>query len=100
MVTPRELLSRVLLALLDAGDLALGDCSAGEGGTRCLVRLALRGFPDAATRQALAASALVGLSQVQRIEMCSHCANCGGLVTKALGMRWTAEVACKRILQY
>ena len=63
-MAPRELLSRVLLALLDAGDLALGDRPGGEGSTRCLVRLALRGFPDPAMRQALAASALVGLSQV------------------------------------
>ena len=60
---PRHLLAKLLLALVDCGDIAIGRAPPGAEPTNCLIRLVLVGF-DTPNAFALAASALVGLCQV------------------------------------
>ena len=61
---PRQLLAKLLLALLDCGDIAIGRSPPGADSAKRLIRLVLDGFP-APHSAVLAASALVGLSQVR-----------------------------------
>ncbi len=65
---PRQLLAKLLLALVDCGDIALGRAPPGPEPTNRLIRLVLVGF-DTPNAFVLAASALVGLCQVG----CSAC---------------------------
>ncbi|BDA50743.1 hypothetical protein COCOBI_16-4210 [Coccomyxa sp. Obi] len=59
---PRQLLAKLLLALVDCGDIALGRAPPGAEPTNRLIRLVLVGF-DTPNAFVLAASALVGLCQ-------------------------------------
>ncbi|CAL8465146.1 g4681 [Coccomyxa elongata] len=59
---PRQLLAKLLLALVDCGDIALGRAPPGPEPTNRLIRLVLVGF-DTRNAFVLAASALVGLCQ-------------------------------------
>lgn len=62
---PAQLLARLLAALLDCGDLAVGRTPPGGGPTKCLTRLVLAGVPDPHSLT-LAACALVALSQASQ----------------------------------
>ena len=68
---PKHLLSKLLLAFLDAGDMCFGQLPGDASSARRLIRLVLAGMPGAETA-CMASAGTIGLCQVSLMVLCSQ----------------------------
>ena len=68
---PKHLLSKLLLAFLDAGDMCFGQLPGDASSARRLIRLVLAGMPGAEPGY-MASAGAIGLCQVSPVVLCKQ----------------------------